>query len=62
MNREDSTRLRGIVDGLAGRTRYEGQAERTDEFLVRIILEAFAQQRTQQLIADLTRPRVRAAP
>jgi hypothetical protein len=47
MNREDSTRLRGIVDGLAGRTRYEGQPERTDEFLVRVLREAFAQQLTR---------------
>jgi hypothetical protein len=41
MDSKDSTRLSQI----AGRTRYEGQPERTDEFLVRIFRELCEKQR-----------------
>lgn len=40
MNAKDAERLAQIRKGMEGRTRYEGQEERDDEFLLRLFDEA----------------------
>ena len=40
MNAKDAERLARIRKGMEGRTRYEGQEERNDEFLLRVFDEA----------------------